>query len=504
MSPIPQKLQLLTNEEIAQGYAKCKQSITYYCFKYIKTLDIETRQRKPFAVFNAPGDRKEFAHTIKDFLELLEKCYQDKNITKIHIYKRRQLYITTAILAWMSWHLIFDENFKAILTTEKLIKLDNPDDENSTFARLREMLVGLPDWLHIANMVDRAGTIGNPEKRNTIIAEAGDHPGRAGQASVIWGDEFAFQPRTGIRYTSMLESCKGLIILSSTPNGKSNKFYELYKNPPEDMYMLDLPITARRTQEWIQKKAESYKGNQAGYEQEILGSWESGLEGRAFTYYTTDCHWDISFQKTKELIPQGRVYIGLDQGFSHPTVALFILHLVDTYYVFDEYAQNGLPILGDNGNAKHLIQKLAHWGLSPNDITLYADPSMFAKSRETGVTADTQYYGFGLKLHPGENAVKEGILCVNTLLSMGRLKVHALNCPVLQDGLAQARYPINKFGQAASTKYIDEDYITDACDALRYGLTDEMKKVPITPLTMQRRGNARRISLGIGNYSGNL
>lgn len=480
----------MTNEQQIE-FAKCMKSVSYFAFKYIKTLDVETNDRRAFAIFSAQTDRKEFSKVISDYMESLNKALTGKK--KVLVYKRRQLYITTATLAWLLWKFLFAEDFKCIISTEKLGKADNPTDENTQLGRFRSMFNSLPEWLK-PMIEDKTGYIANGT--NTISVEGGDHPGRAGQTTVIWADEFAFQPRTGIRYTSMQESCKGMILLTSTPNGKHNKFYELYHNPPIDMDIIDLPITLRRTDEWVKGKRDSYKGNEEGFEQEIMGSWGGGMKGRVFTYWSTDALSDLTEEQLKGYIGRTQIYIGVDQGIAHPTAVVFIACLSGGYVVFDELAVQNTPIEGEGGTARAVKRKCDYWGINTSTATFYGDPSMDTRSRDTGVTAFDIWRREGINLNAGYNAVKEGILHINTLLAHGKLRVHK-NCVMTQDAFNEAKYNINKYGFAVGDKYGEQDYVTDLLDALRYGLTNT-NKIPVA--VENNTVHRKRVLKGLGSW----
>jgi hypothetical protein len=334
---------------------KCQRDIGYFAFKYIKTLDIETQSHRGFGIFNGADDRKEYSYTIRDYLNKLETAYKGKR--KVLVYKRRQLYITTATLAWLLWHFIFDDNFKAVISTEKLGKADNPSDDNTQLGRFRNMLNSLPEWLR-PQIEDKTGYLSY--KGNTIGVEGGDHPGRAGQTSFIWADEFAFQPRSAVRYTSMLESCKGMILLTSTPNGKHNKFYELYDNPPNDMDIIDLPITLRRNDEWVQRKRDSYKGNEEGFEQEIMGSWGGGLKGRVFTYWSTDALFDYDYNTIRDYIS--------NQDMSEDGRRLHLQYMALSALLLNE---EGIAIRSGMHCAEPLISKYNSEGLARASFYIY-------------------------------------------------------------------------------------------------------------------------------------
>lgn len=483
------------NEDIQMEIVKCAKDPIYFIFKHLETLDLETNEKRKFGIFKADGDKKDYTKTIIEYIKLLE--YNYKNKRKLLVYKRRQLYITTATIAWLLWHFLFDNNFKVITSSEKLVKVDNPDDDNTPFQKIRDMYNNLPEYLQLdkKDYRNNTGFLANTLNNNTIVAEASDNPGRAGQASVIWGDEFAFQPRTGTRYTSMLEACKGMILLTSTPNGKGNKFYELYTNKPDDMDILDLPVSARRTDEWIAKKRESYKGNEAGFEQEIMGSWESGLQGRAFTYYSTSSISKVTTDQIKKWIAgNSQVYIGLDQGWSHPSAAVWLLKFNNKIYLFDDYAANETAI---EQHSEAIKRKNAMWGIKKPII--YADPSMFTKNRDSGrPAADTYRHFLGIPLTKADNRVEEGTSNINILLAKQELEILP-HCILAQDALAQARYPVNQNGYSNTSKYIDEDYITDVCDSIRYALTFDRKILPKVINPSKKPINRRAI--GFGNLS---
>ena len=103
---------------------------------------------------------------------------------------------------------------------------------------------------------------------------------------------------------------------------------------------------------------------------------------------------------TPNIIPQAGipedwpVYVGIDHGISHPTVAIFIAVDYDgNWFVFDEYYVKGATA---TDNARTIMAK---WGQRRNPVQWFGDPSMW-QVEASGMSAADYYLETGLPLGP--------------------------------------------------------------------------------------------------------
>jgi hypothetical protein len=134
---------------------------------------------------------------------------------------------------------------------------------------------------------------------------------------------------------------------------------------------------------------------------------------------------------------------GADWGYNAP----FSFHLdaVDesgNVHVLDELCLRGLE---NHEQALRIIGKLKEWGLSPADVPIYCDPSMWAKKRSNngGIPKSDieDWQRLGLRCIAGNNNRRHGHSQVRYFLQKeGAYKINKSRCPQLVKDFIEAKY----------------------------------------------------------------
>ena len=206
--------------------------------------------------------------------------------------------------------------------------------------------------------------------------------------------------------------------------------------------------------EYVERQKSLYTG--VFYQRFILGKWVAA-EGAVFQ------GWDENTMTVDELPELLQTYaVGVDYGTEHPTAG-YALSLgrsieggepVHRLYLHHEWSPNPRTRATDY----ELADRFQQWldGLPHAPQYLYADPAA-ASFRE-------ELHRRGLTTHRADNKVLDGIRLVDSLLTTGRLKVHA-DCTHLMDELPGYVWDVKaaERGEDKPVK-LDDDHV----DAMRY------------------------------------
>lgn len=175
------------------------------------------------------------------------------------------------------------------------------------------------------------------------------------------------------------------------------------------------------------------------------------------------------------------VYVGLDHGVHHPTVAIFFVRDWDgVYYPVREYIRRNAPAAHNAEAIADILYDLNAKGAS--SFHVYADPSMWAKNaldahlasvadvyQEVFATLEFPVYfspAFGRKSAVGggtKGIIEHGISVIKELLRKGKVKVNPRLTPKLDEMLTELTYD-DIMGDTMGK--------VDVFDAARYALTN--------------------------------
>lgn len=197
--------------------------------------------------------------------------------------------------------------------------------------------------------------------------------------------------------------------------------------------------------EYVRSLMSEYTG--LWYRRFILGHWVAA-EGSVYGM------WDENKHICDELPIMKRVYgIGIDYGTTNPTAGIMLgLGVDDVLYAFNEWAPTR------EATDVQLQESLdAHFSVTGEPDYLFIDPAAKSLRRQLQVTGHR-----GIK--KASNDVDNGIRLVASLLSMGRLRIHA-SCENLLDEIPGYSWNPKQSVKGKDEVIKENDHY---CDALRY------------------------------------
>ena len=212
----------LTQEEL-QEFDKCSQDIVYFVEKYCRFLT--DKGRTPVKL--RPYQKKILKLLAEEeYIEVLDD-YGPKNRNLI-MMQSRQTGKTTTTCAFFAWYLTFktDRNL-AILTNKDRTTIE-------VVSKVTDVFKGLPFFM-------KPGVLGinshgmNLDNGNQMFSQATTKSASIGfTIHVLYADEFAHIEKGIVDafwrsvYPTLSSSVVSQCIISSTPNGMDNKFYDLW------------------------------------------------------------------------------------------------------------------------------------------------------------------------------------------------------------------------------------------------------------------------------------
>ncbi|MGL6342585.1 MAG: hypothetical protein ACRC80_26010 [Waterburya sp.] len=151
--------------------------------------------------------------------------------------------------------LLFERDFLGAFASNKAENVDRLGDANTLFAKIEMTIQRLPVWMHSIDLsCDRKiKLIKNSGNNSAIIGQSGRDIGRGGRSSLVFVDEFAFV-QYDVEALSALSENTNCACFISTPNGTSNKFYELCHNENIPTFTYRWEADPRRSVEWRQEQ----------------------------------------------------------------------------------------------------------------------------------------------------------------------------------------------------------------------------------------------------------
>ena len=279
----PPKMQIngYTEEEILDELDKCAESYIYWLTYYCKTWNEETKQIEPFASFKYLPYRTyifDMINTIHNKRIALRPTALPH--PDLLILKSRQTYFTWSITAYITWCMLFEDNFTALISSDKQTKIDcEPrNSPNTNLGKITFIVEQLPDWMQPTDFINTSLKRGVASNNSLVTGDSGIQLGRGQAYSIHLGDEWAAQEFSVTKYASVAPSVKGCNVILSTPNGKNNSFYDLYiqavTNPQESSFDVITPswknrIAPEDQDAYYEAAVRRYQGNQAMLAQDL-------------------------------------------------------------------------------------------------------------------------------------------------------------------------------------------------------------------------------------------
>lgn len=222
-------------------------------------------------------------------------------------------YILAAICLWF-W--LFTPGFKATFGSRGADEVDNRDNPDSIFEKLRIILRRLPVWMLPEGFDwrkhDNIMQLTNPENGATITGAAGDDLGRGGRATVLILDEAAFIARVGKveSAASGTTDCVGWVSTVNPQEGMGNFFARKRHTMPAHLvfrlYWRDDP---RKNDAWAEAKR-AQLSDPLTWEAEYEINYTANAAGVCIP-----AAWARSAQLLAKLLPEvGRGKIGISGG----------------------------------------------------------------------------------------------------------------------------------------------------------------------------------------------
>ncbi len=202
----------------------------------------------------------------------------------------------------------------------------------------------------------------------------------------------------------------------------------------------------------------------------VRGGYDRGQEeGLVF--------WEYSHENITDITPEvsGRtIYVGIDHGLSHPTVAVFLVRDMGRLITAYEYVRRGASA-GENAEA--IADIMAHlYNQGAKHFLVYADRSMWARQAISASLStiaseyERVFYRMRLPVYfspantaGGKESIEYGISVMKQLILKRRLLVNPKLTPNVDEMLSEITY-----------EDIERDTLikTDVFDALRYAIVN--------------------------------
>jgi len=171
---------------------------------------------------------------------------------------------------------LFEDGFSGTLMSQKEEDVDQRDDPDSLFQKLRIMIDYLPGWMlpggwsGLRGEHDNHRRLINPENGSTIVGTIGRNPGRGGRSSMADIDEAAHVDNLVEARRAMNDNA-ACVFEISTYSGMGEPFYK--KTHGESEYVESFQMTWEDIpfydEEWYAKKKQQFADDPVGFAQEV-------------------------------------------------------------------------------------------------------------------------------------------------------------------------------------------------------------------------------------------
>ncbi len=210
---------------LTTDYEMCRRDPIYWIEQYGWLInpkeDDPTTREIPFHLW--PRQR--------DLVEFLLGCRRAGKTGLVN--KARELGVSWTCMLLCQHALLFESRFSAKVGSRKEEFVDS-QSEDSLFGKLRSNYRMLPAHLK-ASIKQKYMAIRNTDSMSEIIGEATNAGfSRGGRKTIMLLDEFAHvHPQLQVAIWMAIQTVARSIWVVSTPNGKGDKFFDLYENLPE-------------------------------------------------------------------------------------------------------------------------------------------------------------------------------------------------------------------------------------------------------------------------------
>lgn len=200
------------------------------------------------------------------------------------VYKCREVGASWLNVTAQAWHWFFEPGYQGRMGSLKAEEVDDKNDPDSLFQKLRVIIYNNPRWLRPKgfedenNKYDTIMKLVNPENGAVISGQQGDNLGRGGRSAVFDIDEWAKHSHDKLvdSNLSMNTPCR---IYTSTPIGRDNDFAEKVRSGKLPIFSFDYWDDPRKSKDWFENFSE--QNSEEVVQQEVLKSFDAYKSGTA-------------------------------------------------------------------------------------------------------------------------------------------------------------------------------------------------------------------------------
>jgi phage terminase large subunit len=236
--------------------ARCAADPTYWFDRYAWTFDprLIGKPGGAFVPFRLWPKQRELVRFLEDRLNASGEGL---------IEKSRDVGASYVCAGFALWAWLFKPGFKATFGSRVVDDVDQKDNPDAIFEKLRIILRRLPEWMTPAGFNwghhNNYMRIVNPENGATITGEGGENMGRGGRSTMYFLDEAARVPNADA-VEKALSGNTDCVLWVSSVNGMGNLFarkrHSILK--PHQIFRLHWRDDPRKTEEWAAAKQASF------------------------------------------------------------------------------------------------------------------------------------------------------------------------------------------------------------------------------------------------------
>jgi len=429
-----------------EDYWRCKENPAYWIQQYGWVYDP-----------NAPAEQRDVPlvlwpdqeRMVNGLLNALERS------APFLVNKSRRIGAT-----WLAIHLIyhhwrFETMFSAKMGSRKEALVDDRTID-SLFGKFRYIHNRQPRHLRETRVDDVFLRFANQRNGSEVIGEATNEGfGRGGRRTVILLDEFAHvPPRIGVATWLSIESAWKSVWMTSTPNGKANKFYELWANSAqENLIQLNWTADPYRPDNFRERMIRPHGDlTEEEFEQEYNCSFSAIRTGRIWAIQRDCIEYDEEeeeWSRIAAIARRGWWHIGGWDFGSGPS------SLVCLFAILEKIPGSSIPRIWVDDE---LVWRSTEWAVAANDTKMkmaeyspsfrqhFGDPAgINRESDQQSWESNLQSAGIPLhcldQWHNTRDGIDWQIKQVQYLFDSARLKVHT-RCRALWEAIESWRYDI--------------------------------------------------------------
>lgn len=312
---------------LAADREACSRDVIYWLSNYAWIVDPHAKDAVLRDIPFVPWPKQqELIHFLLQRLELGQPALVNKG---------RKLGVTWLCMAICYHRMLFERSFLAKIGSRKEGLVDDGTID-SLFGKLRYLHDSQPP--HLSRPVNTPFLkMTDPKTGGEIIGEGANQGfARGGRRTVVVVDEFAhltqrLQSQTWLSTESVAQS----MWIPSTPNGKANKFFELYTTlPSESIFEMDWKSDPGRSDDWKRQQIRPVgRLSEMEFAQEHECDFSAVLTGKIWVYKPHEITYndkDEEFIEAREwILKHGKQVGGWDFG-SGPSLLSRVHVMIDT------------------------------------------------------------------------------------------------------------------------------------------------------------------------------